>query len=425
VLEEGPVLQHTSKGIPVIVEVLPHVRTAALSVNFRAGSRDESKEMCGAAHFLEHIMFKGTKERNAKQFSEIVEGAGGEMNAFTTKETTSYHIFSLYETFDLMKMLMADMMTAPLIDEEHVELEREVVLQEISMLEDDPEEYSRLLLDRTIWEGHPMANAETGRSECVAKLKAQDLRSFFEGHYRPPNMCVVACGNLSPSEVLSWAEEAFDGLPRAASDGKRKPPVPKASTRLFPREGDQAYVEMGFPGLPARHPDRKALAVACIVLGGGTASRLYQRVREDQGLVYQIGMVPQAYTDCGILETYFSTSMAKLDRVMDILAKELARFKDEGPTEMELIRAKRWIKGMLVRRLEGTDSRLYWQGEHFMLNGRPACADRYLAEFESVTVEDVIRMSNEAFQRKRMSIALLAPEKEGRVAARRIRSLDF
>ncbi|MCX6650368.1 MAG: pitrilysin family protein [Methanomassiliicoccales archaeon] len=423
--EEGPVLHHTSAGIPVIIEASPHARTAALSVNFRVGSRDEPLDHCGTAHLLEHIMFKGTKERNAKQFSEMVEGAGGEMNAYTTKETTSYHVFSLDETFDVMKGLMADMMTSPLIDRAHVELEKGVVLQEISMLEDDPEDYSRELLDRSMWEGHPMSKTETGRPDCVSQLKAQDLRDFFEKHYRPPKMCVVACGNVNVTDVLDWAERTFDSLPRAAPNGERVPPVPKACTKVFPREGDQAYVEIGFPGLSSRHPDRKALMLACIILGGGTSSRLYQTVREDQGLVYHISMFPQAYTDCGIVDTFFSASMDKLDRVMGILSAEITRFKEQGPSPEEVLKAKRWIKGMLMRKLEATDSRLYWYGEHFMLNGELAITDRTLSEFERITREDVLRTVNEIFQRKRMCVTMLAPEKEGGLAARRMQALDF
>lgn len=407
------------------MEALPRSRTAALSVNFKVGSRDEDRDLCGTAHFLEHIMFKGTQERNAKQFSEMVEGAGGEMNAYTTKESTSYHVFSLDETFDVMKRLLADMMTVPLIDKEHVEMERKVVLQEIRMLEDDPEDYSRVLLDRTIWEGSSMAQIETGLPECVSGLQDLDLRRFFEEHYRPPNLSVVACGNVSASDVVSWAEEAFDHLPHAIANKDRTPPTPNAITKVFPRKGDQAYVELGFPGLPAKHADRKALTVACIILGGGTSSRLYQTVREDQGLVYHISMFPQSYTDCGIIDTFFSTSMGRLDRIMDTLGKEMTLFKDAGPTLEEVARAKRWIKGMLVRKLEGTDNRLYWQGEHYILNGELADMERSLVEFEQVTKEDVIRVSNELFQRKRMCATLLAPEKQGKMAARRMQSLDF
>lgn len=418
-------LHRTAAGIPVIVEEVPHSRTAALSVNFSVGCRDEDKESSGTAHFLEHIMFKGTRKRNARQFSELVEGAGGEMNAYTTKESTSFHVFSLDETFDVMKGLMADMMTAPLMDEEHVDLERGVVMQEISMLEDDPEDYSRVLLDRSIWDGHPMSNTETGRPEWVSSLKAADLRKFFEDHYRPPNLCVVACGHVSAEDVVSWAERTFDGLSHAKSQKVRTPPVPKAYTRVFPKEGDQAYVELGFPGLPGKHLDRKALTLACIILGGGTSSRLYQTVREDQGLVYHISTFPQSYTDCGIVDTFFSASIDNLDRVVNTLAKEISLFKDQGPTEEEVQRSKRWIKGMLVRRLEGTDSRLYWQGEHYMMNGELADAERSIAEFEKVNREDVTRVINEIFQRKKMCVAMLAPQKEGEAAARRMQSLDF
>jgi predicted Zn-dependent peptidase len=418
-------MHHTSAGIPVIVERVPSAKTAALSVNFHVGSRDERRDSSGMAHFLEHIMFKGTKDRNARQFSEMVEGAGGEMNAYTTKEWTSYHVFCLDETFGMMKELMADMMVAPLIDEEHVELERGVVLQEISMLEDDPEDYSRVLLDRSLWEGHPLAQTETGRPECVAELKAQDLRRFFEDHYRPPNMCVVACGNVNDRDVVSWTEETFDKLPRAVKNIERTPPAPKACTKVFNWEGDQAYVELGFPGLPGLHPDRKALMVACIVLGGGTSSRLYQTVREDQGLVYHISMYPQSYTDCGLVDTFFSASIENVDKVLETLSSELLRFKDEGPSKEEMQRAKRWIKGMIVRKLEATDSRLYFQSEYYMTNGELAIPEDIMAGFDGVSRDDVMRVSNELFLRKKLCVSLLAPEKEGTLVARRMQALDF
>jgi len=270
-----------------------------------------------------------------------------------------------------------------------------------------------------------MAQTETGRPECISGLKAMDLRTFFEQHYRPPYMCVVACGNVKAEDMISWTERTFDQLPRTKVNNGRTPPSPKACTKVFPREGDQAYVELGFPGLPGRHPDRKALTVACIILGGGTSSRLYQTVREDQGLVYHISMHPQSYTDCGIVDTFFSASMNKLDRVMSTLASELIRFKDEGPSEQEVRRAKRWMKGMLVRKLEATDNRLYWQGEHYMLNGELALVESSLEEYEQVTRERIIKVSNETFQRKRMCTTLLAPQKEGGMAARRMQSLDF
>ncbi|MDD1772814.1 MAG: insulinase family protein [Methanomassiliicoccales archaeon] len=420
-----PLMYHTAAGIPVIIERVPSAKTAALSVNFNVGSRDEKRDSSGMAHFLEHIMFKGTKDRNARQFSEMVEGAGGEMNAYTTKEWTSYHVFCLDETFGMMKELMADMMVAPLIDEEHVGLERGVVLQEISMLEDDPEDYSRVLLDRSMWEGHPLAQTETGRPECVAELKAQDLRRFFEDHYRPPNMCVVACGNVNDKDVVSWTEETFDKLPRAVTNIERTPPTPKACTKVFNWEGDQAYVELGFPGLPGLHPDRKALMVACIVLGGGTSSRLYQTVREDQGLVYHISMYPQSYTDCGLVDTFFSASIENVDKVLETLSSELLRFKDEGPSKEEMQRAKRWIKGMIVRKLEATDSRLYFQSEYYMTNGKLAIPEDIMAGFDGVSRDDVMRVSNELFLRKKLCASLLAPEKEGTSVARRMQALDF
>jgi predicted Zn-dependent peptidase len=418
-------LIHTPGGIPVIVERLPYFRSVALSVNVSVGSRDEPQDHCGIAHLLEHLMFKGTSERSTKEISEIIEGAGGELNGYTTKELTSFHVFSLDETAETAQNILSDMIVNPLIDEEHVELERSVVTQEINMMVDEPEDYSRVLLDQSIWHGHPMATPESGEVESVKGIETADLRQFFTEHYRPPNLTVVACGHVDKKKVLKWASESFDHLPRAKKAPERVPPVTHSSINVFPREGDQAYVEMGFPGLDAKNPDRHAVWLACGVIGAGTSSRLYQRIREDEGMVYTIYTYPQLFSDCGLIETHFSTESEKAETVIRHIAEELKRIKDEGLVDGELERAKRWVKGTLVRKLENTESRMYWLGEHYMMTGEVMPLGQILEDFDGVTAEDVVRVSNELFKRNKLCVVLHAPDAQGKQIAKNIKTLDF
>ena len=417
-------LHHTPGGVPVIIEKLPYFRSVALSVNVMVGSRDEPADKCGIAHLLEHLMFKGTKDQSAKQIADMIEGAGGELNGFTTKEMTSFHVFSLDETIETSENLLSSMMLHALIDEDHVATEKGVVSQEISMLEEEPESYARVLLDRSIWRGHPMANAEAGDMECVKRITSEDLRSFYDKNYRKPKLTVVACGNLNPKQVLKWASDNFDGI-GTAKETKRTTPRFRSSIDVYPKDGDLAYIEMGVPAFGAKQQQRYAASLATICLGAGTSSRLYQRIREDEGLVYSIYMYPQTFSDCGLAEGYFSSSVENAERVIELMAEEVRRFKNEGLEKGELERAKRWVKGVFLRKLESTENRMYWLSENHMLTGKARTINDMVQDFEDITEEDVIKTANEIFKVKKLCMAIHAPEDAGKQLAKNIRSLDF
>jgi predicted Zn-dependent peptidase len=421
----GPKLLLTPGGVPVVVERLPHLRSVAISVNFDVGSRDEPGERSGMAHLVEHTMFKGTQDRDAKEISDLIEGAGGEMNGFTTKEMTSYHVFCLDETLGTAEQILGEMVLDPLFDREHVELEKGVVSQEISMLEDEPDEYCRVLLDRSLWRGHPMSFSESGEVECIKSITQEDMRAFFEDSYTLETISVIACGNLKEKQVLEWAARTFDGIRPGGGRRQRTPPTPRSSIDLYAREGDQAYVEIGFPSYDAHHPERMSAGLASAILGAGTSSRLYQRVREQDGLVYSIYMMPQMYTDCGIIEGGYSTSAGNATKVARMVAEEIELLKDEGLRPGELDRAKRWVKGMFVRKLEDTEDRMYWLSEQYHLRKEAKGVDESMREFMDVSEEQVLKAANDILRPKRMCIALHMPEKEGRRSAREMRALDF
>jgi predicted Zn-dependent peptidase len=424
-VEDHLSLRHTPGGVPVIIERLPGFRSVALSVNVRVGSRDEQADLCGMAHLLEHVMFKGTQDQSAKEIADMIEGAGGEMNGFTTKEMTSYHVFSLDETISVAERILSNMMRHALIDEEHVQVEKGVVTQEINSLEEDPESYARVLLDQSIWKGHPMSYSESGELDCVERIGAENLREFHDRFYVKPNVYVVAVGNLQERSVMDWVSKNFDDLPDARSPIKRKAPRTHSTITVFPKEGDQAYVELGFPSYDAKHPQHRAASLAAIILGAGTSSRLYQRIREQEGLVYQIYMFPEAYSDCGLLDTYFSSSVGEAEKVVRLIAEELRLFKEEGLLEGEMERAKRWVKGMFVRKLESTENRMYWLGENYLLSGKVQPIPHWMEEFERVTEDQVLAAAQNLFKTRKLCIALHTPEKQGKKIARDLSSLDF
>lgn len=419
------VIDRTPGGIPVVVERLPYSHCASFSVYMGAGSRDEVEDQAGIAHMLEHMLFKGTQNRTAQQMSEEIEAAGGEQNGYTTKEVTSYQAFALDETAEVAEDILADMVLHPRLDKGCLDTEKNVVVQEIRMMENDPEDYIHVLFTETMWGKHAMGRSEAGSVETVQSLSDQDVRSFFESHYRPPRMAVVVTGNVKLAQVMDWASRSFDPLEPAKNDRPREAPVPLAQFKVYPRNDKQAYVGMGFPGLSSVHPDRFAQRLMTSVMGMGTSSRLFQEIRERTGLVYEIFASSASYTDCGAVSVFFNTSVKDQEKVVRLVAKEIDRLKSEGLVKDELNRAKHLLKGIYVRRLESTETRMIRLGEMFMATGEALTAEETLQRMDAVTEEMIIQSAEELMTRDKLCIALHAPGKESEAAVKSLEDLDF
>lgn len=415
----------TPGGIPVIIECLPFTHSSSFSVYFGTGSRDETEKQAGIAHMLEHMLFKGTNERTAREMSEEIEAAGGEQNGYTTKEVTTYQAYALDETAEVAENILADMVLNPLLSKECLATERNVVIQEIRMLENDPDDNIHVLFNETLWGKHPMGRSEAGSVGTVSAFSEGDIRSFFHEHYRPPRMAVVAVGNVNEKQVLDWAAKAFDGLEPQPSAKSREPPAPLAQFRVFPREDKQAYVGMGFPGLGATDPRRFAQRMLAAVLGMGTSSRLFQEIRERSGLVYEIYASSGSYTDCGSLSVFYNTAVKDQEKVARLVAKEIGRLKTEGLETDELKRSKNLLKGAYVRRLESTEARMVRLGEMFMSSGEALTPEETLRRMDEVTEEDVLKAAEQLLVRKKLAVAMHAPGKESEAQARNLADLDF
>ena len=414
----------TSAGIPVIIERLPDFHSASLSVYLGAGSRDEEEQQAGIAHVLEHMLFKGTYRRTSREISECIEAAGGEMNGYTTKEVTSYQICTLDETVDVAQDILADMILNPSLDNSCLITEKNVILQEINMLQNDPDRYIHVLFADALWGGHPMGRSEAGSSETVISITEGDVKNFFRQHYRPPNMAVVAVGNVDASQITNWVSDSFDHLSLNQSSHNRITPHYNAEFKLYPREGPQAYVGMGFPGSSSIDPDRFSQRLLASILGIGTSSRLFQEIREKEGLVYEVFASSSSYTDCGAMSIFFNTTVNNMEKVVHLISKEILRLKNEGLDNGELERAKRLLKGIYVRRLESSETRMIRLGEVFMSTGEAITSEETLCSIDNVTEEDVCNAASDVMSRDNLCMAVHASE-ESKKYINNLEGLDF
>ncbi|MDR0778513.1 MAG: insulinase family protein [Methanomassiliicoccaceae archaeon] len=399
-------LEHTCNGIPVITEKIKGTISSGFLVAVRTGSRDESKDIGGISHLLEHVVFRGTKKRTSLQISKEIEGAGGEMNAFTSKEMTAFYGITLKETADIAKELVADICVNPLIAENDVELEKKIVLQEISMWENDPDSYIHKLFAETLWDGHELSQNEAGETDIVSKLNSGTLKEYFYERYKQPNIAVMACGSVDPADVKEWAEKNFDDV----GEGKkiiRRPPVRTGSAyRLYTRKGDHTYTGMGFHAYPADHPDRATLRMLTAVLGAGMSSRLFQSIREEKALVYSVFSTIDQNTDAGSMAAYMSSTENNVMNAINTAADVMKELRDNGLHKGELDRARNLLKGATARSLESTDRRMYRLTKSFMLTGKAEPFSKDLDALDNVTDEDVMRVADDIIRSKKLNIAV-------------------
>lgn len=401
-------ISRTEGGIPVIVETLPSSSSVALATYVLAGSRCEPGEKAGMAHLLEHMVFRGTERFTSRRISEKIEEAGGELNGFTAKEYTCYYSSILKETFDIAGEILTEIVMRPILGHESFPLEKQIVSQEVSMLLNEPDSYIHSLFARALWEGHPMSIPEAGDFSTIESISLDDLKDFYSSNYSPGNLIVVASGGVEADRVLEWAS-GFDTLHPTPPRENPIPPSPRAHFKMFPREGDQVYVGLGFPGLSARDPKRLAQRMLGSVLGAGLSSRLFQKVREEEGLVYSIYSVSRHYSDCGIMGVFFSCSRENLSRVLSSISSEFSLLKGEGLEPGELDRSKRMIKGALVRRLELTENRMFRIGDAFAMTGEVKTVEELFNEMEAVTDEEVLSIANDIIRPEKLCLAVHGP----------------
>ena len=403
-------MDRTDAGIPVVVDRLSNARISGYLVCFNTGSRDESPSQYGISHLLEHVVFRGTDSRSSLDISRTVESAGGQLNAFTTKEMTAYYGVTLDRTANVAQELVADICLHPRLLQEDIDTEKKIVLQEISMWENDPESYIHKLFSEVLWSGHALSQNEAGEEDVVLGLSDSDLRSYFQERYRAPNISVFACGNVDEEQVKAWASENFDPVKGGRRMDRKAPQSNGEHFRIFPREGDHSYVAMGFPAYDSRHSGRNALRLLNTIMGGGMSSRLFQKVREEKGLVYSIYNSSDQYSDAGNLGTFFSTTDENVMEAMEIVAREYRLLKEEGLHPEELQRAKNLIGGSMAKSMESTSSRLYRITRDYTLRGKVRSFDEEMDALESVSEEDIMQVAEELLRSAHLTTVVYGKE---------------
>jgi predicted Zn-dependent peptidase len=388
---------------------MPQVRSVTIGVWLTRGSRHETDAQAGIAHFVEHMLFKGTATRTAEDIAQAIDSIGGQLDAFTAKEYASYYIKVLDEHLPLAVELLADIVLRPAFEAEEVEREKKVVLEEIKMVEDTPDDLVHELFTQHFWEGHPLGRPILGSRETVESFTPGLLREYFRRAYVAPNMVVSAAGNLDHAQLRDLIVRAFAEVPSEGELVGEEPPevVPQVITRT--KELEQSHVCLGTNSYPQRHDDRYVSYILNTVLGGSMSSRLFQNVREKRGLAYSVFSGLSAYRDAGNITIYAGCAADAVDQVIDLCVEELRTIKRESVPGTELQRAKDHLKGSLMLSLENTASRMSHLARQEIYFDRHFGLDETLAGVQRVSTGDVQRVAADLFSNGSLAATVLGP----------------
>jgi predicted Zn-dependent peptidase len=399
-------------GLTIVVEEIPYVKSVSIGIWVGAGSRFEESRNVGISHFMEHLFFKGTARRTAKEIAESIEGVGGQLNAFTSKEHACYYAKVLDEHFGLAVDLLSDMLLQSKLAAADIEKERSVILEEISMYEDTPDELVHDLFLQHIWEGHPLGRTILGTEESVRSLTRDDFLAFYKRFYCPDNIVVAAAGHVTAGQVLDVVHSRLGAWNGVSSVPVAVSPEPRRSVFFRSKATEQVHLCIGAPAVPLEDPDYYGTQVLNTIAGGGSSSRLFQDIREERGLAYAVYSYVSAFKDAGLFTAYAGMSPQLARSVAERMADELAKLAETGPSESELERAREQLKGGLMLGLESTSTRMTRIGKSEITLGRYVPPEEVIDKINRVTLDDVRRLSRHLFRPEEFAVVALGPVEE-------------
>jgi len=404
-------------GITVISEPVDSVRSVSLGIWFAVGSRDESPAEAGMSHFMEHMMFKGTPTRSAKDISEEFDRMGAEFNAGTSKEYTVYYARFLDQHLPTAFELLSDMVSNASLAEEECVKERNVVIEEIKRMEDNPEDQVGEIFESALWPNHPIGLPVIGSRETVGTFDHDAAVAFRTKHFLTGNVVVAAAGNVDHDDIIALAEKFLANLPV----GPRTPRVHAASVEqeslvALNKDTEQAHILLGMVTMDARDEDRFALQMMNDVVGGGMSSRLFQQIREQRGLAYAVQSYPALYQDTGQFTVYVGTGPENVSEVIEVIRAEFAKVAEEGITADELARAQESAAGHLALSTEATRNRMMRLGRSEVCGNVVLSAEEAINRFNAVTLDDVKRVASKLLTAK-TTLAVIGPVSESELAA--------
>jgi predicted Zn-dependent peptidase len=397
-----------SNGLVIITEPMPHVRSVTVGIWVRSGSRAEPAERNGISHFIEHMVFKGTERRTAEEIARSVDSVGGMLDAFTTKEMICFNAKVLDEHLPVAFDVLSDMVLRPLFSEEDIVKEKHVVLEEIKMDEDNPDYLVHEIFTQNFWRGHALGKPILGTPDTVGQFSRDTLLDSFRRWYAPNNIVISAAGHLEHAQLVDLVTREFGRLP-AVPDGFRDPtPQPHPQIAMRSKQAlEQVQICLGVPSYPMAHERRYATAVLNVILGSGMSSRLFQNIREKQGLAYAVFSELSPYRDAGVLLISAGTARETTGQLIHSVAEEFRNLKQEPVSDEELRRAKDHLKGSLMLSLESTSARMTNLARQEMYFGRFFTLEELLASIERVSREDVQLIAREFFTPERIGVAVL------------------
>ncbi|HPO12781.1 MAG TPA: pitrilysin family protein [Candidatus Hydrogenedentes bacterium] len=394
-------------GMTVTLERLPYLHSATAGVWVQSGSANEQPHEAGVAHFLEHLFFKGTKNRNVRQIMEAIEGRGGHLNAFTSREHTCLHVRMLSRHIHTGIEILGDLVNNSLFND--VEKERNVILEEIATIEDTPDDYVHDLLTEYHWPNHPLGRPIFGGVESVSGLTRDHMQTFYNTWYAPENLYFSVAGNFDEGAVLEQISGLFENIPARQIPALDAGPSFHAGVNILPRDIGQAHVCLGFPGPTLCDQERYICDLLSSVLGGGSTSRLFERIREDEGLAYAIYTFHAFHQSTGMLGVYAAVAPQNFKKVMGLVFEELRRIREESLSEEELDMNREQIKGNLLMAMENTSTRMSRMAKSMMYYGRILTVEEIIRHVDEVTCEDIQRIAQNTFTPEKCAVVVLGP----------------
>ncbi len=404
-------------GMVVLTERIPHVRSVAVGWWVRVGSREEPASRAGISHCIEHMLFKGTARRSAEEIAKAIDAVGGTLDAFTSRESTCFYAKVLGEHLPLAVDLITDLVLHARLDPQDIERERQVILQEIKMVEDDPGDLVHDLLAAALWGDHPLGRPVLGTRETLGEIGAAEIRAHLRDFYQPDRVIVAAAGDVEHGRLVDLLADATRGWDGRALPSEPSTPAGRAAVVRDGRDSAQVHLCLGVEGLQYAHRDRYAIYLLNAILGSSMSSRLFQEVREKRGLAYSIYSYQQSYRDTGLLVVYAGTAPESYRQVLDLIQRECGRLRGGPPDPDEFRRAKEQLKGNLLLGLESTNNRMTRLAKMELYFGRTFDLDEIIRGIEAVTPESFQDLAHRLFGRDAYALTTIGPVPEPAAAA--------
>ena len=400
-------------GVRIISERLEHLRSVSLGIWINIGSRDEMSSENGVSHFIEHMSFKGTRNRSGIQIAKDLDAIGGMSNAFTGKETTCFHGRVLAKHFGLLAEILSDIFLNPTFNPIDMEREREVIFQEINMTEDSPDENLHMLFNRLFWAEHPIGRSILGTGETVSAISKEVALNYIRKSYTPENILVVAAGDVDHQEMVSYFDPVFESAPgESGLSSARSVPLSNGGLSVHFKELEQVHVCLGGEAPSQVAEKRFACAILNTIFGGNMSSRLFQEIREKRGLAYSVYSFLSTYVDAGLLGIYAATEQRNLNRVLETIQNEIRKLCEGELTQSDLAAAKEHLIGGIYLASEGADNRMMRIAKNEFVFGRYVDYEELVSSLEQVSIDEVVETANDSFRKTKISFAALGPLKD-------------